>query len=147
MPWLLYTWRKPPPPQYPLDRRLSGPQSQSAHGSKEKNSLPLPGIESWLHGVVPFHILLCNLDRMASGSHQWQEFVDRRWKCKIRHNTFRVCMLPSGTPTSKNRIRDCSSSGIINQSGYYTNIHIDLELAMYHLWACTCIYSVHTSTI
>jgi hypothetical protein len=30
---------------YPLDRRLDGPQSQSGHGSEEKNSQPPPGIE------------------------------------------------------------------------------------------------------
>jgi hypothetical protein len=30
---------------YPLERRLGGPQSQSGHGSKEKNSQPLLGIE------------------------------------------------------------------------------------------------------
>jgi len=33
-------------PQYPLDRRLSGPQSQPEHDSEEKNSQPLPGMES-----------------------------------------------------------------------------------------------------
>jgi len=30
---------------HPLDRRLSGPQSPSGHGVKEKNSQPLLGIE------------------------------------------------------------------------------------------------------
>jgi hypothetical protein len=33
-------------PWYPLDRRLCGPQSQSGHGGKLKNSQPLPGIET-----------------------------------------------------------------------------------------------------
>jgi hypothetical protein len=34
-------------PQYPFDRRLSGPQSQSGHGgSEEKNSQPLPGLKT-----------------------------------------------------------------------------------------------------
>jgi hypothetical protein len=32
-------------PRYPLDRRLSGPQSRSGRGSEEKNSQLLPGIE------------------------------------------------------------------------------------------------------
>jgi hypothetical protein len=33
-------------PWYPLDRRLSGPQSRSGRGGEEKNSLsPLPGLE------------------------------------------------------------------------------------------------------
>jgi len=41
MPQLLY-----PGPQYPLDRKLGGPQSQSRGSGKEKNSQPLLGIES-----------------------------------------------------------------------------------------------------
>jgi hypothetical protein len=32
-------------PCYPLDRRLGGPRSQSGHGSEEKNSQPVPGLE------------------------------------------------------------------------------------------------------
>jgi hypothetical protein len=32
-------------PQYPLDRRLGGPQSRSGCSSEEKNSQPPPGIE------------------------------------------------------------------------------------------------------
>jgi hypothetical protein len=45
MPQLLYPWSKSL--QYPLDRRLDGPQSQSGCGGKEENipSLSLPGIE------------------------------------------------------------------------------------------------------
>jgi hypothetical protein len=39
----LYPRRKIP--QYPLGRRLSGPQSRSGRGGEEKNFLPLPGIE------------------------------------------------------------------------------------------------------
>jgi hypothetical protein len=31
---------------YPLDRRLGGPQSRSGRGGEEKNSQPLPGLES-----------------------------------------------------------------------------------------------------
>jgi hypothetical protein len=33
-------------PWYLLDRRLAGPQSRSGHGDEEKNSEPLPGLES-----------------------------------------------------------------------------------------------------
>jgi len=33
-------------PQYPLERKLGGPQSRFGHGSEEKNSQPLPGLES-----------------------------------------------------------------------------------------------------
>jgi hypothetical protein len=40
----LYHQRKRP--WYPLDRRLGGPQSRSKRCCEEKNSLPLPGIES-----------------------------------------------------------------------------------------------------
>jgi hypothetical protein len=29
-----------------LDRRLRGPQSRSGHGGEEKNSHPLPGLET-----------------------------------------------------------------------------------------------------
>ena len=32
-------------PQYPLNRRLGGPQTQSPRFGKEKNPLPLPGFE------------------------------------------------------------------------------------------------------
>jgi hypothetical protein len=32
-------------PQYPLDRRLGGPQNRSGRGGEEKNSQPLPGLE------------------------------------------------------------------------------------------------------
>jgi hypothetical protein len=31
--------------QYPLDRRLSGPQSLSGHSGEEKNFQPLPGLK------------------------------------------------------------------------------------------------------
>jgi hypothetical protein len=34
-------------PCYPLDRRLSGPQSLSGRDDEEKNSQPPPGIEPW----------------------------------------------------------------------------------------------------
>jgi hypothetical protein len=39
MPWPLYPQGKSP--WYPLDRRLSGPQNHSGHGSEEKNCQPL----------------------------------------------------------------------------------------------------------
>jgi len=41
MLWLLYSWGESP--QYPLDRSLGGPQSQSVHGGKDKeNPFPTP---------------------------------------------------------------------------------------------------------
>jgi hypothetical protein len=48
--------------RYPLDRKLGGLQSQSGHGTEEKNSQPPPGIEptspdrpahSQVDGVTP----------------------------------------------------------------------------------------------
>jgi len=38
MPQPLYPWGKDPPPPYPLDRRLGGPQSQSGHGGRESQN-------------------------------------------------------------------------------------------------------------
>jgi len=32
-------------PWYPLDERLSGPQSRSGRGDEEKNHQPLPGLK------------------------------------------------------------------------------------------------------
>jgi hypothetical protein len=40
--WPLYAWENP---QYPMDRRLSGPQSQCGHVGEDKNLFPLPGYE------------------------------------------------------------------------------------------------------
>jgi hypothetical protein len=40
-------------PWYPLDRRLGGPQTKSGRCSKEKNVLPLPGIEPWFLVIQP----------------------------------------------------------------------------------------------
>jgi hypothetical protein len=34
-------------PRYPLNRRLSGCQSQSEHSVEEKNSQPMPGFEPY----------------------------------------------------------------------------------------------------
>jgi hypothetical protein len=40
-------------PRYPLNRRLSGPQSRSGRGGEEKNSQILPGLElSFIKSVV-----------------------------------------------------------------------------------------------
>jgi len=52
----LYPWGKS---QYPLDRRLGGPHSQSEHGGEEENSQPLPGIEP-LNQLFPFTGLLAS---------------------------------------------------------------------------------------
>jgi hypothetical protein len=40
------TLRQGKSPLCPLDRRLSGPQSRSGRGGEEKNSQPLPGLET-----------------------------------------------------------------------------------------------------
>jgi hypothetical protein len=57
MPLLIYNWENSPPPQYPLDRMLGGPQSLSGHCGEEKNLLTMLGIEPLLlshptHSVV-----------------------------------------------------------------------------------------------
>jgi hypothetical protein len=43
-------------PQYPLDRRLGGPQRQCECWGKEKNFLLLPGIEPQLSSPQPIAI-------------------------------------------------------------------------------------------
>jgi hypothetical protein len=53
-PLLLYSQGNRP--RYTLYRRLSGPQSRSGHHGREKNLLPLPGIES-RYLSHPSHIL------------------------------------------------------------------------------------------
>jgi hypothetical protein len=45
----LHTGREPP---VPFDRRLGGPQSRSGRGGVEKNSQPLPGLESTIFQLV-----------------------------------------------------------------------------------------------
>jgi hypothetical protein len=39
-------------PWYPLDRRLSGPQSRSGRRGEEKNSQPPPGIKPYIPPIV-----------------------------------------------------------------------------------------------
>jgi hypothetical protein len=39
MPWLFYPWGRNF--QYPLDKRLGGPQNQSGYGGKEEK-IPVP---------------------------------------------------------------------------------------------------------
>jgi hypothetical protein len=41
-------------PQYPLDGKMSWPQSRSGCGGKEK-ILPSTGIETWLSSPLPSH--------------------------------------------------------------------------------------------
>jgi hypothetical protein len=45
-------------PQYSLDRRLGGPQSQSGHYKVEKNLLPLLGIELSYQAPILYLLLL-----------------------------------------------------------------------------------------
>jgi hypothetical protein len=42
---------------YPLERRLGGPQSWSGHGSEEKNSQPLPGLEPLIIQLIAQHYI------------------------------------------------------------------------------------------
>jgi hypothetical protein len=42
-------------PQYPLDRRLGGPQSWSERGVVEEESLPLLGIKPYSSSLQPDH--------------------------------------------------------------------------------------------
>jgi hypothetical protein len=44
MLWLLYAQGKSP--WYLLDKRLGGPQNQSGHSGEQKNSQPIPELES-----------------------------------------------------------------------------------------------------
>jgi hypothetical protein len=53
MPWPLYPQGKSP--RYTLDRRLGGPQSQSGHSGKEKNSQPLLEIELLIIQPIASH--------------------------------------------------------------------------------------------
>jgi hypothetical protein len=50
-PQLFYVWGKSP--QYPMERRLGGPHSQSGCFGEEKNLLPLLAIESQLSSPWP----------------------------------------------------------------------------------------------
>jgi hypothetical protein len=43
-------------PEYPLNRRLDGPQSWSQHLEEEKNLLPLLGIELWIIQLIPWSL-------------------------------------------------------------------------------------------
>jgi hypothetical protein len=50
-PWPLYLQGKSP--WYPVDKRLGGLQSRSGRGCEQKNSQPLPGLESpIIHAVA-----------------------------------------------------------------------------------------------
>jgi len=49
-PWLLYPQGKSP--WYPMDRRMGGLQSPSGHSGEEKNSQPLPVVETLIFQAV-----------------------------------------------------------------------------------------------
>jgi hypothetical protein len=55
MPQMLIPWGKSP--QYPLDRRLGGPESWSGCCGVEKTFLSLPGIEPQPSSLYPVTIL------------------------------------------------------------------------------------------
>jgi hypothetical protein len=52
-------------PQYPLDRRLGGPQSQSGHGGEEKNSTYVHSIERVKIGHDLCLIMFCSCHIMT----------------------------------------------------------------------------------
>jgi hypothetical protein len=58
---LLYSWGKNP--QYPLNRKLGGPQTWSGHFGEEKSLLPLLGIEPWIVQAHSLVIILTTLSR------------------------------------------------------------------------------------
>jgi hypothetical protein len=81
-PWPLYPQGKSPP--YPLDRRLSGPQSRSGHGAEVKNSQPhrdsnsnhstvQPVVSRYTDWAIHLKItsLLTQLSRIALSGQYW----------------------------------------------------------------------------
>jgi hypothetical protein len=84
---LLYTWGKSP--QYPLDRRLGGPQSLSWYGGEEKNSHPPPGIEPPSHDHPAHSQLLYQL------SYDYKYYVSNFYRTYHRK---RLHFLTSYTP-------------------------------------------------
>jgi hypothetical protein len=64
-------------PCYPLDRRLGGPRSRSGPGSEEKNSQPLPGLET--PNIQPVaQRYTTELSRVVKSRRQiWTELVAR----------------------------------------------------------------------
>jgi hypothetical protein len=58
-------------PWYPLDRRLSGPQSRSGRGGEEKNSQLPPGIEPYNPDRPAHSPALDRLSYYGSLNNQW----------------------------------------------------------------------------
>jgi hypothetical protein len=66
-------------PQYPLDRKLGGPQSRSWHGVEEKNSQPSSGIEPRLSDHPARSQSQCRLtDKLTVSYFVYLHVVDRR---------------------------------------------------------------------
>jgi hypothetical protein len=68
--------------QYPLDRKLSGPQSRSGHGGEEKNYQPLPGLKPLVIQPV--------VQRYTSES---SENIKLSYSVAVRHSTVQVFKL------------------------------------------------------
>jgi hypothetical protein len=71
--------------QYPLYRRLGGPQSQSGHYGEKKNLLPLLGIESWLVGLPA-----CNLIAILSELSRLRVLTAKGKKKNVLHKGCRL---------------------------------------------------------
>jgi len=69
MPWLLYPWGKSP--QYPLDRRLGGPQGQSGCGGKENKK----NISYWNVSSIRLVHFLFTLVVFTGVSHNWKDIL------------------------------------------------------------------------
>jgi hypothetical protein len=78
-------------PQYPLDRGLGGPHSQSGRCGVDKDLLPLPGIE-----LRPSSSQICkiswavNISGFGSRSHVWLTlfWIKSLLKCRTRNHRF-----------------------------------------------------------
>jgi hypothetical protein len=63
MSWPIHSRGKHP--QFQLERRLYGLQSQSGFYEEEKNLLPLPGNAPWLSSLYPVTILATYLNNLV----------------------------------------------------------------------------------
>jgi len=62
----LHPWGKnPPPPQFPFNKRLGGPQNQSEYFGEEKNLLYLLGIEFQLDHLACSLVVTCKLTKLT----------------------------------------------------------------------------------
>jgi hypothetical protein len=72
MPWPLHPWGNSS--QYPLNRTLSGPQSQSGHGGEDKNPYPNQELNP-IHPDLVLIIMLTALSQLMT-YHVVKEYVN-----------------------------------------------------------------------